>query len=130
MYFWGKFVEAREVLTRVGEDVAVLPTDDVTIVFEKVLSEGYTTVDKPAAGPEPPSGMDIIQYYNIRTTAKTRGKIEVRIIIECDVPHERERRLWQWSERTKQWGDITKYFNLKYHLIAGETDHLSIFGVT
>lgn len=123
-------MEAREGLTRVGEDVAVLPTDDVTIVFENVLSEGYTTLDKPETGPEPPSGFDIIHYYDIRTTAKTRAKIEIRIIIECDVIHEAERRLWQWNERANQWRDITKYFNSEYHLIVGETDHLSIFGVT
>ncbi len=123
-------MEARRVLTRVGEDVAVLPTDDVTVVFENVLSEGYTAVDKPETGPEPPSGLDIIQYYNIQTTAKTRGKIGIRIIIECDVTREGKRRLWQWNERTRQWRDITKYFNSKYHLIVGETEHLSIFGVT
>ena len=129
MYSW-KNMEISRVLTRIGEDVAVLPSDDVTIVFQNILSEGHTTVDKPERGPEPPTGLDIIRYYDIQTTAQTRGKIEIRIIIEQDIVSKRNRRLWQWNERTEQWKDITKYFNSKYHLIVGETDHLSIFGIT
>jgi hypothetical protein len=123
-------METPRVLTRIGEDVAVLPSDDVTIIFRNILSEGYTTVDKPERGPEPPTGLDIIHYYDIRTTAKIRGKINIRIIIDQEIISKRNRRLWQWNERIKQWTDITKYFNSKYNLIVGETDHLSIFGIT
>ena len=109
------------------KDFEIYPADDVTIVFRKVIREGPTTVEKPETGPEPPPGVDKIQYYDIQTKAIYEGNIKIRIISE----RANQGRLLQWSR--EQWVDKTMCCMIvgrKYKLIVGVTDHLSIFGVT
>jgi len=118
-------IEGKLVNTTVGETITVFPIDDVGLIFAFVVKKGSTTVNKePETRPDPPSGFKIKQYYEIRTEALYSGKI--KIIIFCDSATE----LWQFNERTRKWKNITKNFNPTYHLIIGETDHLSMFGVT
>jgi hypothetical protein len=113
--------------TERGTHVAVFPTDDITVVFDRVDSEGSTTIGKPTTGPEPPEGKRITQYYDIRTEAEVSGKISIRIILERGTTRGKERRLLQWNDG---WKDITTHFSPRFSMIVGETDHLSIFGVT
>jgi len=108
--------------TKVGETITVFPIDDVGLIFAFVVKKGYTTIAKPKSVTVPLTGAK--QYYEIRTEALYSGKI--KIIIFCDSATE----LWQFNERTRKWKNITKNFNPTYHLIIGETDHLSMFGVT
>lgn len=118
--------------TKKGEDVAVFLTDNVVVVFEKVNVEGDTTVDKPTKVLEPAPGK-VVQYYDIKTGAKYQPyKITIRINLPCVQYDERPLRLMQFfpHELAEKWKDITKHFNAKYNLIIGETDELSIFGVT
>jgi hypothetical protein len=126
-------MKAHDALTRKGEDITVFPTDDVGVIFENVTSEGFTTVNKTETGPEPPQGFKVKEYYDIQTTASYQGKIKIRIIYDASNitrMQEETLQLTQWNERTEEWTNITTHHNPKYHLITGETSHLSIFGVT
>ncbi len=125
----------RGALTGKGGNIAVFPTDDVGLIFEKVTEEGFTSVTKTETGPEPPTEHEVLQYYDIKTTAKRAGTITIRIILRrIERVHEkegtREAQLWQWNSGEKQWTNITTHFSREYHLVIGETSHLSIFGVT
>lgn len=127
-------MKARSTLTREGENICVFLTDDVGLIFKTVTSQGSTTVNKTVDKPEtvtvPPPGSKVEQYYKIETTAKYRGKIEIRIIYEVSnmTQKARKRQLMQWEER--QWVNITTRSYPKYHLVIGETSHISIFAVT
>ena len=110
-------------LTRKGETITVFPMADVGLIFAFVVKQGYTTITKLKTVPVPLRGAK--QYYEIRTEEVLYcGKI--KIMIFCDSATE----LWQLNERTRKWKNITKHFNPTYHLIIGETDHLSMIGVT
>ena len=119
--------------TRRGKNVVVFPTDDVYLIFEKVTKKSVTKVTKPTPGtvpkPRQPRGFRVRQYYDIRTTAGISGKISIRIIYDSAAQLKKEERLQLWQQN-KRWNNITKHFNRKYHLLIGETDHFSMFGVT
>jgi len=118
----------RAVNTRIGELVDV-QVRGVAVVFTRVTSDGSTTVEEPATGPRPPKGVEISKYYRIETSAKSKGKIMIRIILPRDVPPAETRKLLQWDEKNESWDDITTHYNSELNVIIGKTEHLSIFGV-
>lgn len=122
---------SRGVLTREGMNVAVVPTDDVTVVFEAIQRDGETIVEKSETGPEPMMGFSVEQYYRIDTTAEYSGKIEIRIICPLSMlfcTDVAKVKLWQYEKAG--WKDLGARFVAKYNLVIGATNHLSIFGVT
>jgi len=121
--------------TRKGKNVAVFPTDDVGLIFEKVTKKGITTVTKPkpktVPKPRHPPGFKVKQYYKIETTARFSEKLEIRIIYDSAATLKKEESLQLWQQQpNRKWENITKRFNRKYYLLIGETDYLSIFGIT
>jgi parallel beta-helix repeat protein len=68
--------------TPIGANVTVFPNDDVTLIFENVTTEGLTHADKLAAGPTPPAGFIVVQYYEIGTTANFTDNVVVRIVYD------------------------------------------------
>ena len=123
--------KVRGILTREGVSVAVVPADDVTLVFEAIQGDGETVAEKSETGPEPMMGFSVEQYYSINTTAEYSGRIEIRIICPLSMlfyTDVTKVKLWQYEKAG--WKDLGARFVAKYNLIIGVTDHLSIFGVT
>lgn len=119
--------------TKRGTNIAVFPTADVTLVFERITRKGKTTVEKLETAPEPLKDFSVEQYYKIETTAEYSGKIEIRVICPLSMLFYTDAtkiKLWQYNRKTHKWKDLRARFVTKYNLIIGETDHLSIFGVT
>ena len=124
-------MEANSALTRKGESIGVFPVDNVALIFSEVAAEGFTTVTKSETRPEPPKGFEVEQYYDVRTTAKFQGTIEIRIICASNITQaeeaEKRIKLLQWNGKAT---DITARVISKHNLVIGEARHLSIFGVT
>jgi len=120
--------------TMTGENVTVFPTENVGVIFESVTSAGSTTVSETGTGPAPESGFKIEgQYLDIETTATFSGSITLRIIYDdTDMTQQEEDslRLMRWNTTTLEWEDITTYVDMENNVIYGETNHLSMFGIT
>jgi hypothetical protein len=117
-----------------GENVTVTPTSGVSLTFANVASEGITTVNETQSGPSPPAGFKIEgRYFDIQTTATYSGNITIRITYDDTniMPWEEETlRLLRWNETSQQWEDITTYVDTESNVIYGETNHISMFGIT
>jgi len=118
----------REVNTREGEHVAVF-VKNVAVVFQRVKTEGVTTVEELETGPEPPECKKIKQYYRIETSADYEEKIKIRIILPYTIPRAKTRKLLQWIEEEERWEALESKYYPKYHYLVGKTEHISIFGV-
>jgi len=69
--------------TPTGDDVAVFPKEDVSLVFKKVERKGSTRVKEFGGSPPLPSGRVLVgPYYDIKTTASYSGVITIRIIYD------------------------------------------------
>jgi len=119
-----------------GQNVTVTPSNDVTITFGNVTSEGITTLNVSSTGPEPPSGFKLTTetptYYDIKTTANYTGPIQLSVTYNdtgLTQDQENNLRLMHWNETLQQWIDITTSIDTENDIIYGETSHLSIFGV-
>lgn len=119
-------------LTLSGENSTVFPSDDVGVIFERVTTTGATTVVNSSVGPELPSGYQIVgEYLDLQTTATYTNKITVRIIIESySQEDETALELMQWNESSQTWETITTHVDWVNNVVYGETNHLSIYGVT
>lgn len=68
--------------TPVGDNVTVFPLDTLGLVFGNIAVEGETFAFTPDTGYAPPTGYDMLQRYDIETTATISGDILLRIIYE------------------------------------------------
>ena len=124
--------------------VTVFPAGDVEIVFENVTDVGSTTVNVSTTGPEPPPSCVVKEYYEIGTSANYSDKNQLKIIYGGNLALEEEAslQLMRWNETAQQWTYVTSYVDVSpnlgegntmgatTYLVAGETSHFSIFGVT
>jgi hypothetical protein len=122
------FLEKREMEIGRGKEITIVASDEITLIFKNVEEGDIINVEKLTEGPKSPERFEILQYYKIETKASF-DRVEIRVIIPCEMKAG-VRRLWQWLEKSEEWKDITTIFSSKYHLLIGETNHLSIFGIT
>jgi parallel beta-helix repeat protein len=120
-------------VTSAGENVTVIPTTNVGLVFDNVTQAGSTTVDLTAAGPAPPSNFKLEgQFFNITTTATFSDNITIRIVYDdTGMTQEEEDNLCldHWNETTHQWENITTLRDTVNNVIYGQTSHLSAIGI-
>ena len=117
-----------------GENVTVTPASGVSLTFANVISEGITTVNEAQSGPSVPAGCKIEgRYFDIKTTATLSGSVTIRIIYNdtsMTLWEEETLRLMRWNATSQQWQDITTHVDTVNNVIYGETNHLSMFGIT
>jgi hypothetical protein len=120
-------------VTSAGENITVMPTTDVGLVFDNVTQAGSTTVDVTTAGPSPPSNFKLEgQFFNITTTATFSENITIRIVYDdTGMTQEEEDNLCldHWNETTQQWENITTLRDTVNNVIYGQTSHLSAIGI-
>ncbi|MCZ2809584.1 MAG: hypothetical protein O2V44_09545, partial [Candidatus Bathyarchaeota archaeon] len=78
---------------------------EVTIAFEKIITEGRVSIgrygdDLPPGITEPLKGA--VRYYMIDTTIVFEGRIEIRILTHASDP-ETLGELYQWEAERRQW---------------------------
>jgi len=69
------------IFTPVGENVSIDdPDSGVSLMYDEVLLDGYTTIQESDFQPEPASGFEVNgEYYEITSTASYSGPIELSI---------------------------------------------------
>jgi hypothetical protein len=127
------------------QEFYAFPVDDVGLIFENVTAEGSTTVNETETGPEPPPMYVVKKYYSIETTANYSDEIQVKVVFGENLTAEEEAslQLMRWNETTQQWTSVTTCVDVSVnlgdegsdmgpttYLVAGETSHLSMFGIT
>jgi hypothetical protein len=119
--------------TTEGANISVMPSSELTIAFENVISAGITTVNITDVGPNPPSGFNLAgNYYDIKTTAEYIGNIRLQIVYDdsnMTLEEEMSLRLMQWDDGLQQWVDITTSSDIENNILYGETSHLSVFAI-
>jgi parallel beta-helix repeat protein len=119
--------------TATGDNITVMPSSDLTITFGNVASEGITTANKTATGPEHPPRFKLKeQYYDVETTANYTGIIRLGIAYDSsNMTQEEEQalQLLHWNEPLGEWENITTHVDTENDMIYGETTSLSAFAV-
>lgn len=97
-------------------------------------SQGEITVGYPETPPAyPPPNVDVLKYYDIKTTKSYNGDITLYIQYDGNAIQpelERFTKLWVWDEPSQSWHDITQSVDTTRNIVTGVTQHMSIFGVT
>jgi len=117
--------------TRASVPPVVVFVKNVTVVFSFVVSAGPTIVKKLTREEIEKHGIepleeDPVYYYKIKTDAKYKGKVKIKIILPCEgrLTHGK---LKKWTG--EEWIELESHYNEEYHYIIGKSDKLSVFGV-
>jgi parallel beta-helix repeat protein len=132
-------------LTMKGQNVTVMPSEEVRITYEEVLEPGLTASESREA---PEEALEELPYpyelaeeaekcLEIKTTAKIPEgkKIVIRKIYKKKalkpeaLKKEEDLRLMEWDETTEKWIDVTKRVDTIHKIIYAETTKRSIFAV-
>ena len=129
------FEEAQE--TPGGSDIVVIPEDPetdtspVTLTFEEIQEEGYTSLSITSEGSLPPSGFklgDPPTYYELTTTAEFSDSIRVCIDYSgVSVGNEANLKLFHFEGGA--WVDVTTSLDPINDVICGVVTSLSPFAV-
>jgi hypothetical protein len=113
--------------TPVGEDVVVEPAEDVSLVFEQVITEGSTILNV-----QPDPGIEnftlLGSCYDISTTAVFSGPITITLPYDdTDLTLLEEQTLKMYHLEGGIWTDVTTGVNTEENLVTGVVSSLSPF---
>lgn len=123
--------------TKKGHDVIVDPVDEVKeepkirVKFEEVTESGETTLKISPLEISPPAGfkpIDPAKAYEIKTTAKYTGQIEI-CIDYSSLKVAKEENLKLFHYHNGQWVDITTSLEKEKKTICGVVFSLSVFAL-
>ena len=103
---------------------------NVTIVFQNVTLQGYTTVARSDPTKYPPyKDNEVMAYvYEIETTAEyIRKNNTIKIVLPSGDEPLKHKKLFRLDGN--EWIKLESSYDEEYHSIIGSTDHLSAFGV-
>lgn len=119
--------------TPAGTNVVVPLSEDVSLSFENVASDGSSQVAVSTIEPEPPTGFKLGEppiYYDITTTATFSGRVRIKILYdESQFTDETSLRLMQWNQTTQAWQDVTADLDTTQNIIYGDVTSFSVFTV-
>ena len=125
-------VKIKVLNTSAGASIEVPLSDEVTVTFENVTSDGETELSVTTTGPALPTTMQVVPsepatYYDITSTALFDGTVEICIIYdEADITtSEAELSLMHFDGA--EWQDITSSRDMIANVICGTTSSLSPF---
>lgn len=126
--------------TNQGINSAVFPSNDLGLIFQNVITAGSTTTRATSVQPQghPITGSRVGEFFDVKTSASYSGMITIRIQfydpllpnLTRESMYKSSLRLMHWDNSTLTWIDITTGIDAVSDVIYGQTDHLSIFGVT
>jgi len=122
--------------TKLGHDIIVEVPEEpkkvsATVKFEEVTESGNTTLEVVPLEVPPPAGfkaVDPVEAYEIKTTAKYTGQIEICFDYSgLKVAKEENLKLFHYSNG--QWENITTALTKETKTICGVVSSLSIFAL-
>ena len=122
--------------TKKGDDVVVKVPEEpkkisATVKFEQVTESGKTTLEVIPLEVPPPSGfkpVDPVEVYEIKTTAKYTGQIEI-CFDYSGLKVAKEENLKLFHNENGQWMDITTSLEKENKTICGVVSSLSAFAL-
>ncbi|MEE8576979.1 MAG: hypothetical protein V3T31_06960 [candidate division Zixibacteria bacterium] len=117
-----------------GNGVPVNPIAGVSIVFDEVYEEGYTTGSVNTSGPELPIELlpvpdDPPAFFNLATTADVGGPIELTLAFDHIEFKGNRSSLSLLQYQGEAWVDITTSVDLPSNTVTGTASELGIFVV-
>jgi hypothetical protein len=109
-----------------------LTVDDLTVEFAQVDSEGLTTIIREENPPAlPDNHLASGPFYQAQTTAGTSGPITLSITYDSvSGAAENYLGILHYNEGTRQWEDIATSRDTANNVIHGQTNSLSVIGLS
>jgi Tol biopolymer transport system component len=108
--------------------------DNTTVAFSEVTEPGLTTIIREDSPPALPADYPAVgAFYQTHTTAQVTGPIAVSMTYaDGDVAGAAENHLaiMHYNEATSQWEDVTTSRDIANNVIHGQTDSLSVMGLS
>ena len=108
--------------------------DNTTVTFGEVIADGLTTIIRDDDPPAMPTGYQFAsEYYEISTTAEISGPIGICLTYrDEDIPSGTEETLavYHYDQDSGLWEDITVSRDTEANVVCGQTDSLSLFGLS